>query len=319
MAVRIAAAALLALTVSAYPVVEPDMLELEAALYADDQCEASDESCALNALQLRADTELAGDITTPFMHKVNSSLDGLKPYIARLYQQVAKEKVQANWTMQWVAKAQGKAVVWDHGAKQTKHARDVAFLKRLPPRTRYITMKVDYLQTLMVGFWDQYTNVDRMRFGNTNVPQALVDGPPNSVGCADLNVKCGGLAARGSCESYKTYMDANCPCTCKEWAAKQNKTAPESAPESAPETAPETPALLQQELALADEPLGASRNDWGATTKQREDTIKGLYKSLKSDIEDGQKKLKLLAKKLYEANVVVKKWIDMKPGSEVTA
>jgi len=331
MAGRVAAACLLALAVSA-SAFEPEVQELEAALFADDQCEAGDESCALNALQLKADTELTGDITSSFMHKVNSSLDGLKPYIARLYSQVAKEQIQANWTMQWVAKAQGKPVVWDHGAKTVKHHRDTAFLKRLPPRTRYVTMKVDYLQQLMVTFWDQYTNVDRMRFGNTNVAQALVDGPPNSVGCADLNVKCAGFAKQGSCTStsYKTYMDANCPCSCKEAAA--TTAAPEAvattaAPEAAattaaPEAAEEpAPALLEQapEEEQSDAPLGASRNDWGATTKQREDKIKGLYGSLKSDIQDSQKKLKELSTKLYEANVVVKKWMDMKPGSEVTA
>ena len=53
------------------------------------------------------------------------------------------------------------------------------------------------------------------------------------------------------------------------------------------------------------------RNDWGTTTKQREEHTRQLYKALVADIKDARHKDKVMAAKLQAMNAKVQAWFAL--------
>ena len=196
--------AALAALVSASPEV------LESALVGDDQCNGGEESCVLNALQLKGQKSSAQemleaadeeeqeeeeesawlkDISTKTKNHFKHILAPLQKPIVANYQYLTELEKFVNYTMEKVANATGHAVVWNRKSSllQEDEEEEVETTwgrrrrstsgKDLPPRARYINKILIYLDKEMEAVWNFNTIVDRKRWGVGNTITSSSYGP----------------------------------------------------------------------------------------------------------------------------------------------
>jgi hypothetical protein len=192
--------AALAALVSASP-------ELESALAGDDQCKNGDETCVLNALQLKGQktsmqelleaadeeeeaeeegSEWLKDISTKTKNHFKHILAPLQKPIVANYQYLMELEKFANYTMQKIENATGSVVVWNRKSlleeeaeteAESTHGRRRRSNKNLPPRANYINKILIYLDKEMEAVWNYNTIVDRKRWGVGNTITSSPYGP----------------------------------------------------------------------------------------------------------------------------------------------
>ena len=195
--------AALAALVSASPEV------LESALVGDDQCNGGEESCVLNALQLKGQKSSAQemleaadeeeqeeeeesawlkDISTKTKNHFKHILAPLQKPIVANYQYLTELEKFVNYTMEKVENATGHVVVWNRKSLLQEdeeeevettwgRRRRTTSGKDLPPRARYINKILIYLDKEMEAVWNFNTIVDRKRWGVGNTITSSPYGP----------------------------------------------------------------------------------------------------------------------------------------------
>jgi len=189
---------------------------IDTALAVDDQCIGGEESCVLNALQLKGqktevqelleaadeeeeaeqqeDEEESGwlkDITTATKNHFKKILAPLQKPIVANYQYLTELEKFANYTMLKIENATGSQVIWNRKSllqedeeeeleatyDSTYGRRRRSTSKDLPPRARYINKILIYLDKEMEAVWNYNTIIDRKRWGVGNVITSSPFGP----------------------------------------------------------------------------------------------------------------------------------------------
>ena len=177
---------------------------LESALLGDDQCNDGEESCVLNALQLKgqkseesdeaeqeeeADSKWLKDISTKTKNHFKHILAPLQKPIVANYQYLTELEKFVNYTMAKIENATGHLVVWNRKSllqadeEEEKLATTWGRRRRsisgkdLPPRARYINKILIYLDKEMEAVWNYNTIIDRKRWGVGNTITSSPYGP----------------------------------------------------------------------------------------------------------------------------------------------
>ncbi|CAJ1351364.1 unnamed protein product [Effrenium voratum] len=170
-------------------------VSVDHALLDDDQC-AGDDTCGLNALQMKGQMTMNQDSEAGWLKDISSAekthfkriLAPLQKPIVANYKNLEQLELFVNYTMEKVENATGSFVVWNRKSLLQEKTDELATTgsrrrstlsesEELPPRAKYVNKILIYLNKDMDAVWNYNTIVDRKRWGVGNTITSSPYGP----------------------------------------------------------------------------------------------------------------------------------------------